>query len=126
MRPDNDPGEGHLSMATIVLGIFVLAIAEEWITTQFELEKWQASAGLIVLSVGLYFLTITLLKFFVRKRAPEFASTDQVMPDIQPCELTAGHGVVPRWVSWIGLWAISAMIAAALPLAVGAMNLLLR
>lgn len=45
---------------------------------------------------------------YIKKRAPEFANDEM-------WEFTAGMGVVPKWVSYIGLLAISALIAAVLP-----------
>jgi hypothetical protein len=44
----------------------------------------------------------------LKKRAPEFAANDI-------WELTAGTGIVPKWVSIIGLLPYSAFIVAALP-----------
>lgn len=51
-----------------------------------------------VLGIGifLYFLNIFLIHYFIKKRAPWFATPDRF-------ELTAGLGIVPKWVSGLGL-----------------------
>ena len=46
---------------------------------------------------------------------PELLSTDEDISGFQNWELTAGTGIVPKWVSWLGLLAISALITAILP-----------
>lgn len=111
-------------MTLTLLGVFVLAVAAMRITRYFELEKWQVSVGLLVLAVVLYLVNITLIQLYIKKRASDFASSDEVMPGVQAWELTAGLGIVPKWVSWIGLLAISALITAVLPWVIGAMKLL--
>ena len=85
------------------------------ITRHFGLEKWQVSIGLIGFSVLLYFLNIWLIHYFIKKRIPDFASSEEVIPGVQKWELTAGIGIVPKWVSVIGLLSISALITAVLP-----------
>ena len=102
-------------MKTIIIGIFVFAVAAMRITRYFELEKWQVSLVLIGLAILLYFLNIVLIKYFIKKRTPDFASSEDVLPDVQKWELTAGLGIVPKWVSMIGLLSISALVTAVLP-----------
>jgi hypothetical protein len=102
-------------MKVIIFGIFIFAIAAMRITKYFELEKWQVSLSLIGLAIFLYFLNIVLIRHFIAKRTPNFSSAEEVLPDVQKWELTAGLGIVPRWVSVIGLLAISTLIAAVLP-----------
>jgi len=77
------------------------------------------------IAVVLYLVNITLIQLFIKKRAPDFASGDEVIPGVQAWELTAGLGIVPKCVSWIGLLAISALITAVLPWVIGAMKLVL-
>lgn len=111
-------------MTVILLGIFVFSVAAMRITRHFEFAKWQISIGLLVLAVVLYLVNITLIQLFIKKRAPGFASSDEVMPGVQAWELTTGLGIVPKWVSWIGLLAISALITSVLPWVIGAMKML--
>lgn len=67
----------------------------------------------------------TLIQLFIKKRAPACASREEVVSNVEAWELTAGVGIVPKWVSWIGLWAISALITALLPWIVEAVKLVL-
>ncbi len=81
------------------------------VTRGFQLEKWQVSLGLIALSLILYVISCFLIRYFIGKRAPEFASDEH-------WESTAGLGIVPKWVSVLGLLSISAFITAVMPLVV--------
>ena len=95
-------------MVIILAGIFVFAVLAMRVTRAFSLEKWQVSMALVILAAVLYFLNILLIRFFIKIRAPEFANDED-------WDKTAGLGVVPKWVSMIGLLAISAFITAVLP-----------
>ena len=83
--------------------------------TYYLLEKWKVSLGIIGLAVLLYLLNIVLIHYFIKKKILSFASSKEVIPDVQKWELTAGIGIVPKWVSVIGLFSISALITAILP-----------
>jgi hypothetical protein len=102
-------------MKVIIIGIFVFAAAATRITKYFGLEKWHVSLGLIGLAMFLYLLNAILIQCFIRRRTPDFASSEEVLPGTQKWELTAGLGIVPRWVSMIGLLAISASVTAIVP-----------
>jgi hypothetical protein len=52
-----------------------------------------------------------LIKRYIEKNAPESANSDEVLPGIQSWELTAGTGVVPKWVSLVGLLAFGFLLA---------------
>ena len=109
-------------MKFILLGFFAFAVVETQISRQFALEKWQVSIGFLCLAVVLHFLNAGLVQFFIKKRAPDYASSDEVAPGLQAWELTAGLGIVPKWVSWIGLLAISALLATVWPWIVGVVD----
>lgn len=102
-------------MKTIIIGIFVFAVTAMRIMRYFELEKWQVSLSLIGLGILLYFLNLVLIQYFIKKRTPDFASYEEVRPKVQKWELTAGLGIVPKWVSLLGLLAISALVTAIVP-----------
>jgi nucleoside-specific outer membrane channel protein Tsx len=55
--------------------------------------------------VGLYLSNVLLIRSYVIKRAPELAN-DLTL------EMTAGTGIVPKWVSFFGLLTVPAFIAA--------------
>ncbi|NHZ84850.1 MAG: hypothetical protein GWP19_03100 [Planctomycetia bacterium] len=99
-------------MTTIIIGIFVFAISAMRITRYFGFEKWQVSLGLILVAIFLYIINVISIHHFIEKKTPDFASTKEASPNIQKWELTAGRGVVPKWVSIIGLLSISAFITA--------------
>lgn len=109
-RRKNEPG-----ISIIIIGVFILNVFSMRITRYFKLEKWQVSLGLIAFAMVLYFLSIYLTHYFIKKRVPEMASFEEALPDIQLWELTAGLGIVPKWVSAIGLLPISILITAILP-----------
>lgn len=95
-------------MKVILIGIFIFGVIAMRVMRAFTLEKWIVSLGLIVLASILYVLNILLIRYFIKKRAPEFANDES-------WEFTVGRGIVPKWVSAIGLLAISAFIMAVLP-----------
>ncbi|HEV7797247.1 MAG TPA: hypothetical protein VGO73_03765 [Pyrinomonadaceae bacterium] len=95
-------------MFRILVGTIVFAAIAMNLMRAFEIQKWLVSGCLLVLAIGLYLLSTILVQYFIKKRAPEFAN-DQMW------ELTAGSGIVPKWVSSIGLLSVSAAIAAILP-----------
>lgn len=98
----------------IIIGIFIFAVIAMRITLYLRLEKWQVSLGLLGLAAVLYFLNILLIRHFIAKRTPDFASSKEVLPDVQKWGLTTGLGIVPKWVSVIGLLAVSALVTAIL------------
>lgn len=100
---------------TIVIGIFIFAVVAMRTTRHFGLEKWQVSLGLIGFAALFYLLNIGLIQYFIKRRTPDFASSEEVIPGVQKWEMTAGLGIVPKWVSVIGLLSFSALITAALP-----------
>ena len=102
-------------MTVIVLGVFVFSVAAMRIARYFGLEKWVVSLALIGLAAVLYIANVTLIQYYINQRAPDFTSSEEVLPGIQKWELTAGVGIVPRWVSVIGLLSISALVTAILP-----------
>ena len=103
------------AIKTIAIGIFVSAVVAMRITKYLKFEKWQVSLGLIGVAGLLYLLSVVLIQYFIKKRIPDFAFSEEVFPDIQKWELTAGLGIVPKWVSVIGLLSISALVTAILP-----------
>ena len=68
---------------------------------------------LIVAGMGavLYVASGVLTGWYIRRRAPEFDSNEEIVPGVQTWELTAGLGIVPKWVSLIGIVAIGFFLA---------------
>lgn len=95
-------------IVVIPVGTGAFAVIAMRVTRAFTLPKWQVAATLLVIAVVLYLLNVFLIRHYIRSRVPEFAN-DQLW------EVTAGLGIVPKWVSLIGLLAVSAFIAAVAP-----------
>lgn len=92
-------------MKTIICGIFIFAIIANRTNKYLGFSKWQVSLGLFVLAAILYVANILLIQFYITKRAPELANDEG-------WESTAGLGIVPKWVSVMGLLSISAITTA--------------
>ena len=84
------------------------------ITRYLGVEKWHVSLGLIALAILLHFVNVLLIWYFIKKKTPDLLLLKN-LPGIHKWELTAGTGIVPKWVSVIGLLAISAFATALLP-----------
>jgi len=67
---------------------------------------WGAAA-LFGWTLFAYFLNVRLIVFYISKIDPEMMRDGS-------WELTAGTGVVPKWVSWLGLSTVPAAIAGVL------------
>lgn len=78
-------------------------------------KRWVVSVGLLALGLVLYLLSGFLIGRFIERRAPDLALTEEAVTGVQMWELTAGTGIVPRWVSWLGILAFGAALAAVVP-----------
>lgn len=70
---------------------------------------------LILLSIACYLLSIFLMKHFIDKKTPGLLDVDAALPPPKRnqeylWEKTSGAGIVPKWVSLIGLLAIPIFI----------------
>ena len=99
---------------TIAIGIFIFAVVAIRITKYFGLEKWQVSVGLMGLALVLYLINIGLIQYFINRRTPDLASSEELIPGVQKWEMTSGLGIVPKWVSIIGLFSISSLMTRSL------------
>jgi hypothetical protein len=102
-------------MIRIVTWIFLLSVVAMNIMREFELQKWIVSLILIFVGIFLYLSSNFLIKYFIKKKAPDFATNDEVIPNQQAWEITAGLGVVPKWATNIGLVGIAALFTAIVP-----------
>lgn len=75
------------------------------------LAPWWAYILPIPYALACYVTSMLLVGRYIEQNAPEFANTDEILPGVQSWELTAGAGVVPKWVSLIGLLAIGFLLA---------------
>jgi hypothetical protein len=107
----------------LILNILILAavigLLVKVVVVNLGAPNWVYYAVLPVLAVAFYLVNIWLIRRFISVRAPEFNSTDEVWPGVQTWELTAGLGIVPRWVSWIGFAAYASVLALLIPFVAG-------
>ena len=78
----------------------------------FNLEFWWSAIFLGVIAFILYVSGVLLMKYYLEKNAPGVLDLDAAygkpMRDGEYLwEKTAGTGVVPKWVSWIGMAAFA-------------------
>lgn len=92
-----------LTFGASILGMLIVR-ALHW-------PYWAYHVFVIFFGVFLYLINNFLIRFYIEKNAPEFASKETVIKGVQSWELTAGMGVVPKWVSFIGLLAIGFILA---------------
>lgn len=93
----------------------VLAFSTELSVRALRLPRWCYYAVLLFLAFTFYAGNSMLIRRYIARRAPSFASTEEVAPGVQRWELTAGTGVVPRWVSFLGLASVACLFALAFP-----------
>jgi len=81
----------------------------------FALPYWSYHVFVLIFGFFLYVMDALLMKYYIEKNAPEFASDEEFYPGgPQKWELTAGLGIVPKWVSFIGIVGIGFMLASPL------------
>lgn len=77
----------------------------------FDWPYWMYHVSVICIGFVLYVINSILTKVFIKRHAADCASNEEVMPGVQKWELTAGRGIVPKWVSCIGLFAFGFLLA---------------
>ncbi len=85
----------------VFLFLMIAALLNEYIGAQ----PWVSGVILCIIGVGLYFGNVLLIRSYVIKRSPNLASDEM-------WEMTSRTGIVPKWISFLGLLAIPAFIAA--------------
>jgi hypothetical protein len=99
-------------MVNLIFYFVILAILSMMAGSLFVkvtgLSFWWGAIFLGTLGVLLYLSNIYLIRHFINKRAPGVLELDAIydkpMKDGEYLwEKTAGTGIVPKWVSWIGI-----------------------
>jgi len=96
----------YLVAATLIAGSLSL-----FITRALDWPYWSYFAVCCALGLVTYVVSVLVMGSYVERRAPEFANRDEILPGIQSWELTAGTGVVPKWVSYIGILSVGFFLA---------------
>ena len=92
------------NIINLLLNIGIFVMVANYFTMNTEAAPWIAGLILLLMGVGFYFLNSFLIHYYIKKEMPESLDDDS-------WEITAGLGIVPRWVSFIGLLAISVLFA---------------
>lgn len=72
---------------------------------------WTYHAITIFIGTVCYVVSAVLTGHFIKEKAPDPYDNDELVPGVKNWELTAGQGVVPRWVSIIGLAGVAFVLA---------------
>src|SRR5262245_1734398 len=95
-------------LRVLLLLLFSLAVfvsGGAFLASQFNTPPWLVVLLLVGLGVGFYGANAVLMHYYIRLRTPDFLSRQKVFGGFEAWELTAGLGIVPKWVSVIGLCA---------------------
>ncbi|HEX5758225.1 MAG TPA: hypothetical protein VF121_03445 [Thermoanaerobaculia bacterium] len=101
---------------TLLILASLIALAVKATLIAVGAPAWAYYLTLPIVAFALYVANSVLMKHYIARRAPDFASHEEFRPGIQKWELTAGTGIVPKWVSLIGLASIAALLALLFPL----------
>lgn len=95
----------------ICLVTFVAASASVSLQRALHWPDWSTYAICAAAAVTGYIISALLIGYYVQKRSGLDEPLADIAPGVQAWELTAGTGVIPRWVSMIGVLAIGFAIA---------------
>jgi hypothetical protein len=90
---------------------FVAAWLAMMTVRMLTLPYWAYFVVCLFYGAVLYIVNSVLINWYIERRAPNLASHDDVGFGLEAWELTAGTGVVPRWVSWLGLLSLGFFLA---------------
>ena len=99
-----------------LLAIAMFGFGTAALVVALGLPIWCYYVILIALAILLWVAHGALTGRYIARRNPEYLSNQEVIPGVQKWELTAGSGVVPRWVSYLGIASLGALFALLLPL----------
>lgn len=94
----------------IGIDAIVLIIVGSFCVNRLGAAPWLVLILCVALGIAFYIANSILINYFIAKHSPEMASHEKVFGDTEMWELTAGLGIVPKWVSYIGLWSMSAFV----------------
>ena len=99
--------------------VVATVVATQIIGDNLGLSWWFVGGALVLLGVAGYVANVQLILYYIRKSAPGLIEIDTALPRPPPggeylWERTAGTGIVPRWVSFLGLVAYGCFASGAL------------
>lgn len=95
-----------------LISMLVSLTAAAYFVNRLNLSKWWGVVFLVILGIALYLTNIFLIRYYIKKRASGVVELDELygkpMKDGEYLwEKTAGTGIVPKWVSFIGICAMA-------------------
>jgi hypothetical protein len=101
-----------MNFLKILVFTFIAANIAVFFQRIFSWPYWAYYILAAAFGAALYLLNNFLIVYYIRKRSPEFASKES-LPEtgFQKWELSGGLGIVPRWVSLLGLLGIGFIFA---------------
>ena len=100
-----------MNFLRVMVLTFGAAIFTMWLSRTLGWPYWTYFALCAAFGLLCYVVSVGLIGLFIEKRAPEMATNEEFMPGTQKWETTVGTGVVPKWVSWIGLLSFGFILA---------------
>jgi len=114
------------TMIRIAIWTFIISAVAGKAATHYSIEKYYLVIALIVFGGIMYVANVFLIKYYIEKRAPEFATSEEIASGLQQWEATAGMQIVPKWVSLIGILSVSTFMSALLPVIIYALKFIVR
>lgn len=111
----------------LLVSFVILVFLSTMVTSLFikltALPFWSGTLVLVSSAIVLYGLNVVLIRHYIEKHVPGLLDVDAVLPPPEKSEshlweTTAGTGIVPKWVSWVGMGAIACIVGSCLWLAV--------
>ena len=111
-----ETGMREVDMSKLVTNFIVFVFLSNMLASIFikvtGLTFWWGGGFLAVLGALLYLTSKVLMIYFLKKNAPRVLEFDLAYGKPMPAgeylwEKTAGTGIVPKWVSWLGLVSMS-------------------
>lgn len=103
------------TLLKILVMASVVGVAAKALLIYLGAPSWSYFVVLPVAGIMFYILNSFLIRYYILKRAPEFASDEDIGDGVQKWEMTAELGIVPKWVSLIGVLAIACFLALLMP-----------
>jgi hypothetical protein len=99
----------------ILLGSLPIGIGAAALVNNMGLPKWSYYACLVLIGAAGLIICQVFTMTFIKRRAPALATNEKLVGKKPAWRATAGMGIVPQWVSLIGLMPFSSGVALLYP-----------
>lgn len=103
--------EVNLKFVVVIVVTFAVAFITMSFVRLVGWPYWSFHVLAILAGVVCYVASAILTKHFIEKNASDSANDDEMIPGVKNWQLTAGLGIVPQWVSLIGLIGLGLILA---------------